>query len=535
MKITARWLLPFFLGYTVPHLLSAAELLPVEDAKAREALPEYYTIPAAKPEELTDANGWPSMESYGTWHRSHGGPTSNRFSTLKQINTENVKDLELAWVYHSKDGTDNIQCNPIVVDGVMFAPTGGHQMVALDATDGRELWRFAPELPKNLSLMDSPARRGLMYWPGDAENPARILFTCGYWIYALDPKTGRPVAGFGETGRTRLATGGTAGGCRLQTRLRRAGFQRRRLRLRRARRQAAVALPHHSGEGRIWLRDLGQPHRGRWRQFLGRHRLGRIARHRLHPDGFGQTELQRPDPPRRHALRQLPDCAQGRDRRAPLAFPGCAPRHLGPRHGFAAEPRHGEPARPQGRRGFADRQERHALPARSRDRETALSVPHATRADLARAGRSDRGLPAIAGDTRADHETGLRTLGHHGPVARGHGFCRAAGGALAPGLLRSAGCQPPDGDQRPARWHRLARFGLRSAHRLSLHCRQPDPVDCHVARGRRPGASGAGHGRGKRPTRYTASRAMARSARALAWRRRSSACVTGSATSRCWP
>jgi len=190
----------------------AVDLLPVESAAARAALPEYYEIPAAKPEELTPANGWPALESYGQWHRSHGGPTSARFSTLTQINRDNVKDLELAWVYHSKDGTDNIQCNAIVVDGVMYVPTGGRQIAALDAATGRELWKFAPELGQPRGLIDNPARRGLMWWPGDAENPARLLFTCNYWIYALDPRTGAPLPGFGENGRAHLPTGGTVGG-----------------------------------------------------------------------------------------------------------------------------------------------------------------------------------------------------------------------------------------------------------------------------------------------------------------------------------
>jgi quinoprotein glucose dehydrogenase len=199
-------------GATAGDRLFAAELLPVEDAAARAALPEYIEIPAARPEELTPANGWPALESYGQWHRSHGGPTSNRFSTLTQINRDNVKNLELAWVYHSQDGTDNIQCNAIVVDGVIYVPTGGRQIAALDAATGRELWKFAPELGRPRGLIDNPARRGLMWWPGDAGNPPRILFTCNYWIYALDPKTGTPLPGFGTNGRAHLPTGGTVGG-----------------------------------------------------------------------------------------------------------------------------------------------------------------------------------------------------------------------------------------------------------------------------------------------------------------------------------
>ncbi len=44
----------------------------IEDAAAREKLPLYFTIPAAKPEELTPANGYPKRDTFLTWHRSHG-------------------------------------------------------------------------------------------------------------------------------------------------------------------------------------------------------------------------------------------------------------------------------------------------------------------------------------------------------------------------------------------------------------------------------------------------------------------------------
>jgi glucose dehydrogenase len=44
-----------------------------------------HTIPAARPDELTPANGWPALDHYRDWSRSLGGPTSHRFSTLDQI------------------------------------------------------------------------------------------------------------------------------------------------------------------------------------------------------------------------------------------------------------------------------------------------------------------------------------------------------------------------------------------------------------------------------------------------------------------
>ncbi len=184
----------------------------VEDAAARAKLPEYKTIPAAKPNELTPANGFPKPETFLNWQRSLGDAGSRRYSGLTQINRDNVKQLQVAWTYHSADGTGNIQCNPIVVDGVMYAPTVGRFIVAVNAETGLEIWRFKPELPKRLGLEDAPARRGLVYWPGENGHEARIFFACGKWVYAVTPKEGKPVAEFGENGRVPLPMGGTAVG-----------------------------------------------------------------------------------------------------------------------------------------------------------------------------------------------------------------------------------------------------------------------------------------------------------------------------------
>ncbi len=165
-----------------------------------------YVIPAARPAELTRANGWPKMEEFRRWDRSLGGPTSNRFSALTQITKENVAQLEVAWTYHSGDGKANVQCNPIIVDGVMYAPTAGWNIVALDAATGKERWRF--NVPKEGKGLDhQPARRGLLYWPGDEQNPARVIFGAGNWLYALDPQTGKTLANFGENGRTNIPAG----------------------------------------------------------------------------------------------------------------------------------------------------------------------------------------------------------------------------------------------------------------------------------------------------------------------------------------
>src|ERR1035438_1361196 len=62
-----------------------------------------------------------------------GNKAGNRYSSLDQINTGNVKDLKPAWIYNSNETTSGIdsmtnrsmgiQCQPIVVNGILYGTT----------------------------------------------------------------------------------------------------------------------------------------------------------------------------------------------------------------------------------------------------------------------------------------------------------------------------------------------------------------------------------------------------------------------------
>jgi len=165
----------------------------IEDPARRAELPEYQILPAAAPDELTPALESYDPEEYVSWTRSHGDSSNTRFSSLSQIDRENVKNLEEVWVYRSGDGEGNIQCNPIMVDGVMYAPTVGENLVAIDAKTGQEVWRFDPE--------GRPAFRGLVYWEGFGTYTPRLFVSSGQDLWALDPSTGTPLPEFGEEGK----------------------------------------------------------------------------------------------------------------------------------------------------------------------------------------------------------------------------------------------------------------------------------------------------------------------------------------------
>ena len=156
----------------------------IEDATARAALPEFKTLPAATDDELTSALPIDPVP-YRTWTRSNGDDASSRYSSLDQINRDNVHRLQPIWTWRSGDGKGNIQCNPILVNGLMITPTVGQAVAAVDLRTGKERWRT--------QLEARPAFRGLLYWKGDDTHPPRVLFNAGAKLYAVTPDTGREI------------------------------------------------------------------------------------------------------------------------------------------------------------------------------------------------------------------------------------------------------------------------------------------------------------------------------------------------------
>ena len=138
------------------------------------------------------------------WPAYLGGPESGQYAALDQINRDNVRELTVAWTYDSEPGDKppggQIQCNPIVIDGVLYGTSPLVKVFALDAATGEERWVFDP------GHTNPPgANRGVTYWSTGEER--RILFTAAGVLYALNADTGEPIASFGRDGRVHLRDG----------------------------------------------------------------------------------------------------------------------------------------------------------------------------------------------------------------------------------------------------------------------------------------------------------------------------------------
>jgi len=140
-----------------------------------------------------------------SWAVYRGDKESSGYSPLKQINADNLSRLEVAWAYHSGDAREGnrsaIQCNPLIVDTVMYITSPQLKLIALDAKRGKEIWRFDPFEGEEATGVN----RGVTYWT-DGKNQ-HILFSAGPYLYAVNAITGKLINSFGEHGKADLRNG----------------------------------------------------------------------------------------------------------------------------------------------------------------------------------------------------------------------------------------------------------------------------------------------------------------------------------------
>ncbi|WP_394516151.1 membrane-bound PQQ-dependent dehydrogenase, glucose/quinate/shikimate family [Pantoea sp. SGAir0430] len=176
-----------------------------------DPLPQAGTISNAR-EQHSEQGASADWTAYG------GTADGLRFSALNQITKENVRNLEVAWTYHTGDlRQDNdateytFEATPLKANGMLYFCTPHNEVHALDPQSGAVKWKYTPAKDRSY-LQQHQTCRGVSYYAGApvaAQDTAATPAMCRKRIFnattdarliALDADSGKPCADFGNNG-----------------------------------------------------------------------------------------------------------------------------------------------------------------------------------------------------------------------------------------------------------------------------------------------------------------------------------------------
>jgi quinoprotein glucose dehydrogenase len=158
-------------------------------------------------------------QSTTSWSTYNGNLAGQHYSSLRQINSSNVKALEIVWTFHTgvfkTPGAANsraaFEANPVLWQNTLYLTTPFDEVFALDAENGAKLWSYDPRIDRN-AFINVVASRGVALWHSTSRTNLRtacsnrvFLATVDARLIALDATSGEPCESFGDRGSVDLA------------------------------------------------------------------------------------------------------------------------------------------------------------------------------------------------------------------------------------------------------------------------------------------------------------------------------------------
>jgi alcohol dehydrogenase (cytochrome c) len=121
------------------------------------------------------------------WLTYSGTVQSQRFSQLTQITPDNVKNLELQWIFQARS-IEKFETTALVVDGIMYTVQAPNDLLALDAVTGRTFWMYSYRPSQDSRPCCGRVNRGVAIL-GDT----LFMGTIDGHLVAVDARNGRPI------------------------------------------------------------------------------------------------------------------------------------------------------------------------------------------------------------------------------------------------------------------------------------------------------------------------------------------------------
>jgi quinoprotein glucose dehydrogenase len=190
-------------------------------SRSERATPTARAVPIALAAAALLAGAANAQEPQASdWGYYGGDIYGNRFSSLDQIDRNNVSALKVAWEYRTgelgqgfkSESKLTFEATPVLVYGQLILETATNIVIALDPETGKERWRHDPRIDRTRHYGEAAAR-GVTVWedstPGKLGPCVRRVFTgtLDARLIALDAMTGKPCEDFGVNGTVDLTQG----------------------------------------------------------------------------------------------------------------------------------------------------------------------------------------------------------------------------------------------------------------------------------------------------------------------------------------
>ena len=150
----------------------------------------------------------------GQWSAYSADAHATRYAPLAQIDATNVAELRVAWRHPQVDSallaanpdlrlSNRYMATPIYVAGLLYVPNGFGLAEAIDPRTGRTVWTQKPLIAGPEGLPSLMISKGVAFWGRGSD--ARVLTVRQQHLFALNPRTGEPIASFGDGGKVDLS------------------------------------------------------------------------------------------------------------------------------------------------------------------------------------------------------------------------------------------------------------------------------------------------------------------------------------------